>query len=148
MRISGALLALALLACRVSEPRPLSLVLTVDPTQLTASDSVAVVIDAYNTSSRTVSGQAPGNYGPCNHSFRVFAGDQEVAVPVLLCAQALLPPVDIPPGGIVTTVDYWKPGASTLNGQPLTPGLYRLVGHYHANDETFNTLGAGISLIP
>jgi hypothetical protein len=58
------------------------------------------------------------------------------------------PPVSIPPGSAVTLVDWWKPGASTLNGQPLAPGSYSINGKYHADNGIHTSISIGVTLQP
>ena len=83
-------------------------------------------------------GTHPDNYGVCNHAFRVFREDREVSVPSGLCLQLTLSsvvwfqPIALGPGAMITINDSWAPGSSTLDGVPIGPGTYTIVGVYHA----------------
>ncbi len=148
MRTLLLLSALALASCSVTEPRTVAISVEIDPAQVTPTDSVAVTLLVINRSSRTMVGRAPGDYGPCLHPFRVFSGDTEVAVPVFFCATVGFPPIQIFPGDTATVTDYWKPGDSRLNGQPLPPGSYRLVGTYEADNQSFSSPTVFVTLLP
>ena len=144
-----ALLAWAATSCiGFTEGRDLALVLTVEPTQVARTDSVEVTLLVINRSTHSVSATSPDAYGACVHAFQVVSdSNREVAVPTLLCAQIAFPPLELLPGDSVTVVDYWKPGVSTLDGQPLPAGDYRLAGLYHAAGEVLFSAMVGIRLI-
>jgi hypothetical protein len=146
-----AILALALLSCGdPAAPSDLAIVLTVGPTQLVRTDSVEITLQITNRSSRIIDATDPSSYGMCQHAFQVYASsNREVAVPTFLCAAVVGPlPLELAPGESVTVIDYWKPGDSTLEGQPIPAGTYRVVGLYDAEQKRMFSGGANVFLLP
>ena len=126
--------------------------MSVDRTQVARDGSVEVTLTATNTSGRTLTVFSPDSYGACLHAFRVFdAMEREVAVETFLCAllQVIGPlPLELRPGESVTAQDHWEPGRSTLDGQPIPAGTYRLVGHYHVEEALVVSAPESITLLP
>jgi hypothetical protein len=146
-------IAVALAACDTGEPgQGLHIAAAVDRNNVVTTDSVRISVHVRNNTTRTIRGISPDSYGFCFHAFRVYRAGQEVAVPSGLCIATftlVAPlPFDLTPGSSVTIVDYWKPGASTLDGAPLLPGKYRLVGIYHADERELVSGPVEVTLLP
>jgi hypothetical protein len=149
----SAALALAVASCSdATGPHGLRLTMSVDRTQVARDGSVEVTLTATNTSNRAVTVVSPDSYGACMRAFRVFtAAQREVQVETFLCAllQVIGPlPMELAPGQSVTARDNWEPGRSTLDGQPLPTGTYRIVGHYHVEDALAVSAPESITVVP
>ena len=148
-----AALALGIVSCSDSTgPHGLRLTMSVDRAQVSRDGSVEVTLTATNTSHRAVTVFSPESYGACMRAFRVFnATQREVQVETFLCAllQVIGPlPIELAPGQSVTARDNWEPGRSTLDGQPIPVGTYRLVGHYHVEEAIAVTTPRTITVVP
>jgi hypothetical protein len=142
-----------LLSCTDSVgPTGLRLRLDVDRNVVALDDSVAITLTATNATRRSLTVFAPESYGVCMHAFRVFdATQREVNVETFLCALITIigpRPIELAPGASVTARDYWKPGTSTLDGQAIPSGTYRLFGHYHAEQSVVLSAPEQITLVP
>jgi hypothetical protein len=137
--LTTTLLALGLTACSDSTGiAGLRLRLDVDRSDVARDGSVEVTVTATNVSSRTITVYAPESYGMCLHAFRVEDRfGRQVNVLEALCAHVNIigpQPFDLAPGASVTASDAWEPATSTLDGEPIPAGIYRLRGHYHAGE--------------
>jgi hypothetical protein len=150
---SGSVLALLVMSCSGStEPgMGLRMVLSLDRTEVARPDSIEVTLQVINESGRTVRAIAPESYGMCFHAFQVAdAAGRAVSIPEALCALLSLigpQPIDLAPGASVTVKDLWWPGSSSLDGQPLPAGTYRLNGVYHAENKALITAPAAVTLV-
>ena len=125
--------------------------MTVDRTALVAQDSVKLSLELVNQSKRTVKTFTSNSYGLCMHAFQVTdEQDGEVAVATAFCALALVggAETDLLPGHSISITDYWHPGSSTLNGQALVPGEYRIAGRVFVDDKTVSSGATVITVLP
>jgi len=145
----SAIAVLTLVAC--TEPSALRLAMTADRTALIAQDSVKLSLELVNQSTRTVKTFTPNSYGLCMHAFQVTdEQENQVGVTTAFCALALVggAETDLLPGHSVSITDYWHPGSSTLNGQALVPGKYRVAGRVFVDDKTVSSGATIITLLP
>jgi hypothetical protein len=150
--IAAAALAIAVVACSDSaSPHGLRLTMTVDRTQVARDGSVEVTLTATNISNRALTVFSPDSYGACMRAFRVFNTAQREVNVDFLCAllQVIGPlPLELAPGQSVTARDHWDPGRSTLDGEPIPAGTYRLVGHYHVEEAVVVSVPEHITVMP
>lgn len=135
MRKIASIAALTLAACS-SGTEPFDPVLRMDiqlgGAAVDYSDSVRVSLTLTNISARTVEVLPADAYGICMHAFEVFdSGKRQVSVMEALCALAnfaVPEPIDLAPGGSIAITDWWRPSESTIDGGPITPGVYQVRG--------------------
>ena len=145
-----ALILSAVVGC--TEPDGLNLDLSVDRTTVAFNESVALSLRLVNTSWRPVTVVSSDSYGICFHAFEVYTTDQrQVNVLTGFCAAALQSflaprPVELAPGGSITITDQWKPADSSIDGQPIPPGLYRLIGRAIGNGDAVYSGDIGITV--
>jgi len=150
--LSYAVLLAAVSAC--TEPNALKLSIDVDRTTVAFSDSVMMSLRLVNTSTRPVTVVSSDSYGLCFHAFEVYTADQrQVNVFTAFCAAALQSflaprPVELAPGASITINDRWKPADSSIDGQSIPRGQYRLVGRAGAqiNGDAVYSRGVAITV--
>ena len=130
---AGAIVALCALAACGTEPSALQLDIALDKNVVDVSDSVQVTLTLRNASEHPVQVLAADAYGACLHAFQVFdAAGHQVTPQIAFCALAasLIAPrrVELGPLESMTIRQWWVPGQSSVNGAPLTTGLYHLRG--------------------
>jgi hypothetical protein len=151
--LAAAVFALTAIACSDSTgPAGLRLTISIDRDQVARDESVEVTLTATNTTRRTLTVFAPESYGACMRAFRVFdSAQREVSVETFFCAliNIIGPlPIELAPGASVTARDTWEPGKSTLDGQAIPAGTYRLVGHYHVEQSVVLSAPESITVVP
>lgn len=138
------ILAATLAACRGTEPDGLRLDISLDKTSLVRTDSVRVSLRLTNMLPHVVKVLPSEAYGICNRALEV---QDALGLPVSImegfCMAALsiwIPaPIDLAPGQHISIVDWWHPDTSVLDGQPLTPGLYRVRGRASGEDRAIRS---------
>ena len=146
--------AAAVAGCDSTSPQGVRVLATLDRSSVAMSGFVSVTVRATNASLRSVQGENPNAYGQCFHAFRVYKEGREVSVPSGACrfisAFTLVAwtPIELKPGATVTITDRWDPATSTLDGAPITPGTYTLVGKYHAGGAERTSAPVSITVMP
>lgn len=141
MRKIATIAALMLAACS-SGTEPFDPVLRLDiqlgGAAVDYTDSVRVSLTLTNVSARTVEVFPADAYGICMHAFEVFdSGKRQVSLMEAFCALAdfIAPePIDLAPGNKIAITDWWRPSESTIDGEPIPPGVYQLRGRAFADE--------------
>jgi hypothetical protein len=138
MKKNIALLALAsaaLLAgaCSGTEPGPLRVTMSLDRSGVAMRDSVRVTVTVVNASTDPVMVYPASAYGPCIlPGFEVFDRAWRPAQEGYYCLAAdivYIPnPVFLAPGGTMQISRWWKPANTYMDGETISPGLYRIRG--------------------
>lgn len=140
MRLLQVAIAVTLLGsggCSGTEPANVRLFLTLDKHEVTSADSVQLTMTLVNLSPRIAT--VASNHGyPCPDRFELVdaLGRQASTTSINICAlinSVLAPPVPLKPGEQIVIRDWWRPALSTVNDQPLMPGVYRLRGRWMAD---------------
>jgi hypothetical protein len=134
-RTFGTISVVVLAACSATEPtHNLRLDVALDRNVVDVQDSVHMTLTLSNVSDRAVHTLAADAYGACMHAFEAFdPAGRQVTTPTAICLaiQTSLVAgrvVELGPFERMTITDWWVLGQSTVNGQSLSPGTYRLRG--------------------
>ncbi len=146
------ILAATLAACRGTEPDGLRLDISLNKSSLVSTDSVRVSLRLTNMLPYVVKVLPSEAYGFCNRALEVQdAMNRQVSIAEGFCIAALsiwIPsPIDLAPGQYITIVDWWRPGTSVLNGQPLAPGLYRVRGRASGDNRAIHSALRAVALL-
>jgi hypothetical protein len=130
--------------CSDTGPGPLRVTMSIDKQAVAMDDSLRVTMRVTNISAEPVMVYPPTAYGPCAFAgFELFDRDWRRGYEGYICAAALIAflpdPVPLLSGESLEITRVWRPARTFIEGQPLTPGLYRIRGAAVTVDRTLVT---------